>query len=154
MAKILRMPSERDLPPGARRTFVDELWDYYRQAGRPTLQEIADAISADYDAFTASKETIRRTMLGKTVPINGDVADAIFEVFCKRSKTDPDEDRWPQSIDDVEPRRSWWRHLWSLALEEEPPMPVDPGSTSGFGSGGGWGVPTTRPSATAEEPPF
>ncbi|MFF4385008.1 hypothetical protein [Kitasatospora sp. NPDC001547] len=154
MAKILRMPSDWELPPGARRNFVEELWDYYRRAGRPTLQEIADAIAADYDAFTASKETIRRAMLGKTVPINGDVVDAIFEVFCKRSKTDPNEDRWPHSLDEVEPRRNWWRHLWSLALEEEPSLPVQPGSTGGWGGGGDWGKPATRASAASGEPPF
>lgn len=154
MAKILRMPSERDLPQGARRDFVEELWDYYRRAGRPTLQEIADAISADYDTFTASKETIRRAMLGKTVPIDGDVADALFEVFCKRSKTDPNEDRWPDSMDGSEPRRDWWRSLWSRALEEAPATPVGPGSTSGWGSGGGWGTSAARSSAAVEEPPF
>lgn len=148
MAKILRMPSERDLPRGARRDFVEELWDYYRRAGRPTLQEITDAIAADYDAFTASKETIRRTMLGKTVPIDGDVADAIFEVFCKRSKTDPNEERWPESTGEPEPRRHWWRNLWSRALEEEPPAPVGSGST------GGWGASATRPWGATDEPPF
>ncbi|MFJ6777502.1 hypothetical protein ACIQOV_42220, partial [Kitasatospora sp. NPDC091257] len=132
MAKVLRMPSERDLPRGARRDFVEELWAYYRRASRPTLQEIADAIAADYDTFTASKETIRRTMLGKTVPIDGDVADAIFEVFCRRSKTAPDEDRWPESVGEPESRRDWWRNLWSRALEEEPPTPVEPGSTGGW----------------------
>lgn len=148
MAKILRMPSERDLPRGKRREFVEELWDYYRRARRPTLQEIADAIAGGYDAFTASKETIRRTMLGKTVPIDGDVADAIFEVFCGRAGIDPNEDRWEESsYDGFTSRRDWWRNLWSRALEAPPPAPVASGSTSGWGGGGGW-------TPGADEPPF
>jgi hypothetical protein len=133
---------------------VDELWEYYGQARRPTLQWIADAIAADYDTFTASKETIRRTMLGKTVPTNGDVADAIFEVLCKRAGIDPNSDRWSDSYDG-DSRRHWWRTLWSKALEEEPPpAPAAPARAEGWGSDGGWGERPATSSPGLDDPPF
>lgn len=66
------MPSGWELPDGPRRQFVEELFSYYRNAERPTLRVIAEDIADDpkFDAFTASRETIRKLLRGKTVPPN------------------------------------------------------------------------------------
>jgi hypothetical protein len=44
MARIVRMPSEEELPPGKARDFVEVLFWLYRKAHRRPLRDISDAI--------------------------------------------------------------------------------------------------------------
>ena len=79
MARSLRMPSLQVLPNGPRRRFVDELHEYYRAAKRPTLREVSELIRNDDELRgTASKETIRRMLLGEVVPASWHTVNAVF----------------------------------------------------------------------------
>jgi hypothetical protein len=101
VAKILRMPNTETLPKGARRKCVEELFLHYREAGRPTVRTVADWIR-DNDSLsgTASAETVRRVLVGLTVPRNWATVEAILYLLCTRARTDPAAGlRW-----------SLWRH--------------------------------------------
>jgi hypothetical protein len=77
MARILRMPTEAELPPGGIRDLVELIFVFYRAAHRPTLRVISKAIrDGDFDA-TASEETIRKVLHGTTVPTNWETMKAI-----------------------------------------------------------------------------
>ncbi|MFI9824579.1 hypothetical protein ACIHFC_29620 [Streptomyces sp. NPDC052013] len=131
MAQVLRMPSTMELPEGPRRQFVEELFSYYRDAGRPTLRTIACDIAEnpEFDAFTASRETIRKMLRGKTVPLNWAVVDAVLTVLCARAGTSPEAQRWPGGFgDDPTTHR---QYLWNDALDAPAPLPAPP---SGWGS--------------------
>jgi hypothetical protein len=78
MARSLRMPSTHVLPKGPRRDFVEELFEHYRAAKRPTLREISERIRDDELAGTASRETIRRMLLGEVVPLSGTRSTPFF----------------------------------------------------------------------------
>jgi hypothetical protein len=126
MAPRIRMPSTYDLPEGPRREFVEELFAYYRDAGRPTLRHISDFIATNDDlAGTASKETVRRMLLGLTVPAQWETAHTVFLALCHLAAHDPDENR--QTDDWGESRRSVFKHLWNNAIDEldEPSSPAD-----------------------------
>ncbi|QPP07299.1 hypothetical protein G4Z16_13900 [Streptomyces bathyalis] len=139
------MPSTTELPPRhPRREFVEELFSYYRDAGRPTLRNIAEEIadSSEFDAFTASRETIRKTLRGETVPLTFDVVNAVMTVLCKRAGIDPDTERWTGGFgDDSTTHRQNLRNLWNNALDT--PLPP-PASTGGWWGSGGY----------SDEPPF
>lgn len=153
MAQVLRMPSEWELPEGPRRQLVEELFSYYRSAGRPTLRSIAEDIAdnPEFDAFTASRETIRKLLRGKTVPPNWAVVNAVFWVLCKRAAIGPDLPRWTAGFGESSiTRRENLRNLWNEALDAPPPAPV---ASSGWGSGAthGWGSGATD---SFDKPPF
>ncbi|MET8772038.1 hypothetical protein [Streptomyces sp. NPDC004658] len=144
MAQVLRMPTEAELPDGPRRQFVEALFSYYRDAGRPTLRAIADDIAenSEFDAFTASRETIRKMLRGMTVPLSWAVVDAVLTVLCERASIDPDMQRWSGGFtDDPTTHRQALRNLWNEALDAPPPSPA-PLS--------GWGGRASYP----DEPPF
>jgi len=68
MARSLRMPAPHVLQ-GLRREFVEKLFEYYRAAKRPMLREISGLIREDDELVgTASRETIRRMLLGEVIP--------------------------------------------------------------------------------------
>src|SRR4051812_15677149 len=94
MPRLLRLPSRDVVPDGARREFLEEIFFYYREAGRPTLDEISDQITAGEFAGTTSRETVRRTLSG-SVPSRWSTAEAIFLVLCSAAGRDPEEYRWP-----------------------------------------------------------
>ncbi|MET7621966.1 hypothetical protein [Streptomyces sp. NPDC005408] len=145
MAQVLRMPGEWELPESPRRQFVEELFSYYRDAGRPTLRIIADEIAAapEFDAFTASRETIRKMLRGKTVPLNWAVVDAVLTVLCARASVDPNTQRWTGGFsEDPTTHRQYLRKLWNEALDTPPPSPAP---HSGWGRGA---------SNYSDEPPF
>lgn len=172
MARTVRLPSLHELPKGPRREFVAELRRYYRGAGRPPLRQISRAIEgrADLKEATASQETVRRLLTGKTLPTGWDRVYAVFFVLCEMGNIDPHADRWANRYDEEESNSEYLKRLWDTALEEEPdlpplPQPAPPQpARQGFGGGGysklaaedPWAADSSDSfgSAAADEPPF
>jgi hypothetical protein len=75
MPKVLRMPN---LPRRPRRNLVVLLFFLYKEACRPSLEVIADQIQREDRDGTASRETIRRLLLGKVVPANWNTVETVF----------------------------------------------------------------------------
>lgn len=137
MARVLRMPTEEELPPGPRRKFVEELFFYYRAAGRPALRLITDDVATTVDVCTASRETVRRMLRGETVPVNGQVVDAVLTVLCARASIDPEKERWEGGFTEGPSHRESLRAAWNEALDTPANAPTRQS---------GWGYP--------DEPPF
>ena len=116
MARTMRMPSEDDLPPGTVRDFVELLFWFYRAARRPTMREISDRIQKMDLPGTASDETIRRMMHGKTVPAHWETVNAVLEALCDLAGADPDGEFYWR--DDDGSRRWHLERLWHQALDE------------------------------------
>lgn len=149
MGQDIRMPSERELPDGARRAFVEELFEHYRAANRPTLREIHDVVVKARDELdlkgggTASTETIRRTLKGLTVP-RWPAVYAIAVALAKlsgRSLEDPKSDHFGKKTSYV----AALNQRWNDARDEDPTPPVpepviDP-----------WSMPA---GGYSDEPPF
>lgn len=129
VTRTMRMPSKGELPDGPRRDFVEALRRYYREAGRPALRKISREIEGRDDLMevTASQETIRRILAGKTLPTSWDRVDAIYRVLCEMADIDPDGPRREDGPNGETRRRHLWR-LWDTALEE---ADVDSGSVQG-----------------------
>lgn len=144
MPKVLRMPSESVLRRGAHRDFVEELFGYYRDAGRPTLRAVAEWIADNEQlAGTASPETVRRVLVGKVQP-TWPTAEAILHALCALARRSVDERRWPDNgYNDDNPERldDHLRGLWNAMIDEAPRTePLrDPWATT---------------PASIEEPPF
>ncbi|SRR5713101_3288756 len=138
MARTLRMPSETELPRGPVRDFVAELFGLYREARRPTLRQISEAIRKRDDlAGTASTETVRRMLRGTTVPSHWPAVEAVLIVLCSIAGKDPDEvlqydESWASRKDTLE-------SAWHRALD-------DPH--------GRYGAPAENPWATGDDAPF
>jgi hypothetical protein len=113
----MRMPSEADLPRGTRRDFVGLLFTIYRAADRPALHKVSSAISGlDNCRGTASIETIRKMLLGLTVPAHWDTVEAVALGLCHLSGWDLysrilDEDTDATLRDNL-------RDAWHRALDE------------------------------------
>lgn len=146
MARVMRMPSEAELPPGTVRDFVEVLHVLYRDARRPALRKISTAIErADGIRGTASTETIRRMLHGSTVPAQWETVEAVLLAFCVLASIDPRD-----TLDLDGEQQSIGNHVlyrWHRALDEPDrrygrPAIEDPWTT-GFG---GSGAPN--------EPPF
>jgi hypothetical protein len=90
MARIIRMPTESELPPGPMRDFVGLLFDLYRQALRPTLRQISQEVSRSDVRGTASPEMIRRMLRGITVPSQWSTVEAVVTALCNMAEADPD----------------------------------------------------------------
>lgn len=89
MPRAIHMPS---MAPGARRDYVENLFTYFRHANRPTLEQIAERLRNRQDlAGTVSKETLRKTLRGQTVPQRWENAQALFVVLCELAKIELDE---------------------------------------------------------------
>ncbi|WP_434439656.1 hypothetical protein [Lentzea sp. E54] len=129
MPSPIRIPSLAELPGGPRRDLVKLLFFYYREAGRPTLRRISAWIDehADELAGTASKETVRRMLTGKTVPAQWETAHTVFLALCNLAGVDPDDET--QRYDS---NRAEFKDHWNQAIDNEP----------------------RRASAFADEPPF
>lgn len=116
MGRVIRMPSEADLPPGTVRDFVELLFVFYRNAHRPTLRAISDAIRDGEFRGTASPETIRRMLRGTSIPAQWETVEAVLLVLCELGGWDPDGRMYHEG----EPRTPR-RHLeraWHRALDE------------------------------------
>ena len=145
MAQIIRLPDEKDLPPGTVRDFVLLLFFLYRKAHRPALRDISDAIRKnEHLKGTASPETIRRMLRGTSVPVNWATVEAVYLTLCHLAVLDPDY--FEVRLNDTS--RTVNRHIedaWHAALDDpdyfyaDSPASADAG---GFGDGG------------SDEPPF
>lgn len=90
MARIMRLPSEAELPEGTVRDFAELLFWLYRAAHRPALRDISEKIRKNDDLRgTASTETIRRMLRGTTVPANWAIVEAVYLTFCDLAGLDP-----------------------------------------------------------------
>ncbi len=132
------MPSQSELPRGARRDFTEQLFSLYKEAHRPGLREISAAVPDDSPG-TASTETIRRMLRGKTVPVHWQTVDAVFTALCLLARVDPDEDIGDGFRGETT-RRQLVEDAWHRALD-------DPGQRAAAA------VPINDPWAT-DEPPF
>jgi hypothetical protein len=117
MARTMHLPSELDLPPGPVRDFAELLFWLYRKAHRPALRDVSEAIRRNDDLHgTASPETVRRMLLGTTVPVRWSIVEAVFLTLCDLAGLEPDyEVSWggdPASI------RSLVEDLWHKALDD------------------------------------
>ncbi len=92
MARTMHLPSEMDLPPGPVRDFAELLFWLYRQAHRPALRDVSGAIRRNDDLHgTASPETIRRMLLGTTVPVRWAIVEAVYLTLCDLAGLEPDD---------------------------------------------------------------
>lgn len=126
MPSIIRMPTKRELPEGPRRRFVEELHDHYRAARRPALRVISDRIKERADdlelAGTASRETIRRMLLGATVPANWETVNAVFLILCEIANRNPNHDHYMgNDFGDVPTHAESLEYAWNQALDDQPP---------------------------------
>ncbi|MGW3009532.1 hypothetical protein ACWC9R_11950 [Streptomyces sp. NPDC001219] len=145
MGRVLRMPTEEQLPPGPRREFVKALFSYYRSASRPTLRTIAELMRQKSPDATGSPETVRRTLLGLSVPTSWSTVDSLLVVLCDLAQIDPepapvDDDLWIRSG-----TRAEIKALWNAVLD-------------GADEGDLWGREGTQtypePPEYSDEPPF
>lgn len=90
MRSAIRMPGLLELPDSPHRRLVETLHCYYRQAGCPSLRAIDDWIDGR-EGMTASKETVRRMLVGISVPLRWDIAETVFLALCALAGRDPDE---------------------------------------------------------------
>lgn len=150
MTPILRMPTEDEVPKGPRREFVAELHWLYREAKRPQLRKASDWIRQRNDlAGTASKETIRRMLRGKTIPRDWDTVEAVLVAFCELAGFSPDRDRDPSDRDPWEPSLTIRQTLlrdWNDAIEAIPDAAVSSDSPTA-------NTPPAR-NGFHDEPPF
>jgi hypothetical protein len=91
MARTMRFPSEAELPPGAVRDFAELLFWLFCKAHRPALREISAAIERSDRKGTASPETIRRMLLGTTVPVRWAIVEAVYLTLCDLAGLEPDD---------------------------------------------------------------
>ena len=148
MPRIVRMPTEQELPMGAVREFVEALFALYREAWRPTLREISNEIERSDSAATASPATIRRMLRGTTVP-SWQIVNAVVLALCRIANVEPDA---ADGYDELS-RRELVQMRWNQALDHPEPERV---SRSGFGARAEldpWA--SAEPVATfSDEPPF
>jgi hypothetical protein len=130
--RIIRMPSEEELPKGTVRDFAWTLFWLYTRAHRPALRDISETIRKNDDLRgTASPETIRKMLRGTTVPANWATVDAVFTTLCDLAGRSSD---WRVDWDGV--KKPVYRQVedtWHRALdypdwyyESEPPRPEPP----------------------------
>jgi hypothetical protein len=92
MARTMRFPSEAELPPGAVRDFAELLFWLFRRAHRPALRDVSEAIRRNDDLHgTASPETVRRMLLGTTVPARWAIVEAVYLTLCDLAGLEPDD---------------------------------------------------------------
>jgi hypothetical protein len=111
MASSIQLPGLLQLPDSPRRRLVETLHRYYQEAGRPTLRAIDEWISSR-EGLAASKETVRRMLVGITVPLRWDIAESAFLALCALAGRNPDARH-----DDGLTLRAAYRRQWQAALE-------------------------------------
>jgi hypothetical protein len=131
MARSLRMPTSSEVPSREVRSFVEVLFNLYRQARRPPLRRISAEVERSDAHGTASPETIRRVLRGITVPSNWETVEAVLFGLCRIIGLSPDdqydeeaewtlkeilEARWNEALD--HPHGNPSRDPWS----DEPPF--------------------------------
>lgn len=167
MPRQLQMPTEEELPPGAKRDFVAELFVHFRDANRPPLNELVNTITGPLKARSVSRETIRRLFKGKTTS-DWRTVETLLRALCHLSGRDPNSQRFDDRYDDdndscrTNLHRLWHNTFDGAGLDAQalPPLPhshVDRtvaapspqlrgfGATSVPRQTGGWGMPTASP---------
>ncbi len=91
MARSLRMPTSSEVPSPEVRSFVEVLFNLYRQARRPPLRRISAEIERSDAHGTASPETIRRVLRGITVPSTWETAEAVLIGLCRIIGLSPED---------------------------------------------------------------
>ncbi|WP_194891305.1 hypothetical protein [Catenulispora pinisilvae] len=140
MAAVLRVPGEDELPQGPRRRFALDVYDLYKKARRPTLDAIVATFAEIQEDLrgTASKETARRILVGKTVPRRWETAEALIEALAHLAEVDLDwrddpegqtsrerlQDRWDWALETLpnheEPSSNynhWYAPTWTTKAE-------------------------------------
>lgn len=158
MPAWIRMPEERDLPRGAMRDFVEVVHYHYRAAHRPPLRKISNRVvelvehSKRSDGRldgTASKETIRRMLLGKVLP-QWSTVEVVYLALCDLAGEDPNASHHDGGYGYT--YRDEISRAWNDAIDEPPNRQIpavpedDPWATGSQRSGWGGGYP--------DEPPF
>jgi hypothetical protein len=135
------------------RDFVKEVFGLYREAHRPTLREVSEAIRKnDSLSGTASPETIRRMLLGLTVPTHWPTVEAVLVALCDLAGVDPDEQVSGYYRDGSSSRREDLEQAWHRALDhpDERNQPIRSATSSREADP--WA--TDGSSAYSDEPPF
>ncbi len=114
MSRSLRMPTLSEVQSQAVLSFVEVLFNLYRQARRPSVRRISAEVERSEAHGTASPETVRRVLRGITVPSNWETAEAVLFGLCRIVGVSPDdqyeedqewtlrevlEARWNQALD-------------------------------------------------------
>jgi len=123
MGQIIRMPTLAELPSGSVRDFASMMFFLYKQAHRPTLREISNAISRNENlSGTASPETIRRMLRGTAVPQRWDIVKAVMETLCDLAGISP----FHEIVmgEDMESIQHLVDRLWHRALDYPSAMSV------------------------------
>lgn len=149
MPRVIKMPTDDELPPGAVRDFTALLFRLYKAARRPTLDDLSRHIrDSDYPA-TASKETIRRMLRGTTIPAHWQTVETVCRALCHFAGIDFSTDmitvggitaavttlaesRWHEALD--EPLSQPWAGYPPGPPEDDPGDPW-PGSPPGHHPG-------------------
>ncbi len=160
MPRVLRIPTEDVLPPGAHRVFLTELHRYFREAGRPEISRIVATIERlakdphSIVMLTLSRETVRRILKGETLS-SWKRVEALFEALCFISNRDPEQDRWAEENYPFQTHRSYFKEVWSAATDgvelQGLPLPQQK-IKAPQSSVGGWG--TNSGGGYSDEPPF
>jgi hypothetical protein len=150
--RLLLLPSEEELPPGPRRRFVEELYLYFLDAGRPDLARLVSLIDQLVDdpltpvSVRLTRETVRKILKGKTLSTWKRV-ECLFLALCHMTGRNPEDDRWANEPIPFQSHTDYLRELWTAAADV---VPISPGTLalpsvqkksqatpSGWGSGGG-----------------
>jgi hypothetical protein len=126
MPKILRMPTHAELPEGPWREFVEALFRYYHSADRPDLRTIETAVEnldEDQRIGTASRETIRQMLRGRTVPRQWGTAATVLSALCALAGTDPnDYEDGAFGYGSSRSHLSAFKELWNNAADVSRPL--------------------------------
>lgn len=126
MPKILRMPTVDELPEGPWRDFVKCLFRYYHAADRPDLRTIEAAVENLDEALrfgTASRETIRQTLRGKTIPRQWGTAATVLCALCTLAGLDPtDYEDGAAGFASSDSHLSSFKDLWNKAADVPRPL--------------------------------
>jgi hypothetical protein len=136
MARTMRFPSEAELPPGAVRDFAELLFWLYRQAHRPALRDISEKIRRnEYLHGTASPETVRRMLLGTTVPARWAIVEAVYLTLCNLAGLDPDDagPANPMHWGDPPSIRRLLEDAWHKVMDDPHQSFREPAHTGGAG---------------------
>jgi hypothetical protein len=121
MPRIIKMPTEDELPAGSARDFVELLFRLYRAAHRPTLETISLHIRDGGFIATASKETLRKMLRGTTIPAKWPTVATVVVALCELADWDPDGSTTMTYADGRQVQGSIMGHadeLWHRALDE------------------------------------
>jgi hypothetical protein len=131
MPRIIRMPTQDELPAGPARDFVELLFRLYRAAHRPTLDTISMHIRDGSYIATASKETLRKMLRGTTIPANWPTVATVVVALCDLAGWEPDGSITMAYADGSQVEASVVEHadeLWHRALDE-PERSIPPRAT-------------------------